>query len=308
MQWSGLKSRLQELHDPLYSERKLSVFMLRDDLLHPEISGNKWRKLKYHLLGASKDKYTTLVSMGGPQSNHISALAVAGKKFGFKTMGLIRGYEVYRNYPTLKSAAQQGMHISFLNRTEYQQIENHYLDALEKEIGLFYFIPTGGAGIRGIQGCIEIAADIHPQSTHLALACGTGSTLTGILLGASNTVKVIGFPVMKNGGFIHQEIDQALALFTRNFQSLPSYHLELDFHFGGFGKLSTALVDFINAFYARHHIALDGVYTGKMMYGLNQQIQAGYFPPGSVITAIHTGGVQGNNGLIDRYDIQLPVN
>ena len=305
MQWPDKKSELQEIKNLLFDEKKVRVFMLRDDLLHPGISGNKWRKLKYNVLDAWAKEETTLVTVGGSHSNHIAAVAAAGKEFGFKTVGLIRGYEAYRNNPTLKQAACLGMDVRFFDKSEYGQIETVYLPQLRNEIGAFYFVPIGGGNHLGTKGSIEICEDIHPESTHVTVACGTGSTLAGVALGGSSSVRVIGFPVMKNGDFITDEVVQ----FATEFGGVKELNIELHLNcdFGGFGKMTPELIAFINDFYTQQKIPLDGVYNGKMMFGLFDKIRNNDFKPGSVITAIHTGGVQGNKGLMDKYKTILPL-
>lgn len=303
MQWPVKKSEIQEISDSLFMEKEVRVFMLRDDLLHPGISGNKWRKLKHNVLDASSKNLKTLVTVGGSHSNHIAALAAAGKEFGFKTIGLIRGYEAYRNNPTLKQAAVLGMEIRFFDKSDYAKIERNYLPQLKNEIGNFYFVPMGGGNELGTQGSMEINDDISEDSTHITIPCGTGSTLAGISLGVNPSQTVIGFPVMKNGSFIQDEVRS----FQRSFNSEEKpFELITDYHFGGFGKMTPELISFIQDFYTKHEIALDGIYTGKMMFGLHDLIRKDYFPSGSQITAVHTGGVQGNLGLMEKYSVRLP--
>lgn len=305
MNWPDKKSEYQEIKEALFIERGVRVFMLRDDLLHPGISGNKWRKLKYNVLEAKAENHTTIVTVGGAHSNHIVALAAAGKEFDFKTIGLIRGYEAYRNNATLLQASELGMDIRFFDKSEYAQLEVQYLPQLENEIGAFYFVPMGGGNPLGTQGSMEIIADIPKETSHISVACGTGSTLAGISLAARNKYTVIGFPVMKNGEFIHDEVRRFQSFFK---EDTYTFKLMTEYHFGGFGKMSPELISFINGFYQKHQIPLDGIYTGKMMFGIYELIQKGHFPSGSVITAIHTGGVQGNAGLMQRYSASLPLN
>jgi len=302
--WPDKKSEFQEIKESLLEDKELRVFMLRDDLLHPGISGNKWRKLKYNVLDAKSKNLDTLVTVGGSHSNHIAAVAAAGKEFGFKTCGLIRGYEAYRNNPTLTQSAKLGMDIRFLDKSEFAQVEQKHLPLLKDEIGNFYFVPMGGGNELGTKGSMEIINDIPSGTTHVTIACGTGSTLAGISLAALEGQNVIGFPVMKNGAFIRDEV----YTFQKNLTTLKKkFDLMNEYHFGGFGKMKPELISFMQDFYLHHQIALDGIYTGKMMYGLFELIKNDYFQKGSVITAIHTGGVQGNFGLMERYSTTLPT-
>ncbi|MGB0806550.1 MAG: 1-aminocyclopropane-1-carboxylate deaminase/D-cysteine desulfhydrase [Salibacteraceae bacterium] len=304
MNWPDKKAEIQEIQEPLFIEKGVRVFMQRDDLLHPGISGNKWRKLKFNVLDAASKKLNTLVTVGGSHSNHIAAVAAAGKEFGFKTVGLIRGYEGYRNNPTLKQAAEMGMDIRFLDKAQYNELHDVHLPKLEKEIGSYYFVPMGGGNELGTQGSMEIVNDTPHNTTHIAVACGTGSTLAGIHLAAQQNQNCIGFPVMKNGDFIRDEVIE----FQKNFSKpVSKLNLVTDYHFGGFGKMKPELLDFINLFYKKHQIPLDGIYTGKMMFGLFELIDKNHFPTGSILTAIHTGGVQGNLGLMERYSVSLPL-
>ncbi len=304
MIWPYKKAKVQELHESLFEEKGVRVFMLRDDLLHPGISGNKWRKLKFNVLDVAAKKLDTLVTVGGSHSNHIAAVAASGKEFGFKTIGLIRGYEAYRNNPTLKQAAELGMEVRFLDKAQYEELDGVHLPNLKQEVGEFYFVPMGGGNELGTKGSMEIVNDIPQNTSHIAVACGTGSTLAGIHLAACQEQTCLGFPVMKNGGFIRDEVNE----FQKNFPN-PVAKLELvtDYHFGGFGKMKPELITFINEFYQKHQIPLDGIYTGKMMFGLYELIEKNHFPTGSIITAIHTGGVQGNKGLMERYFVSLPL-
>ncbi len=305
MIWPTKTSNYQELHEPLFNEKNVKVFMLRDDLLHPGISGNKWRKLKFNLLEIAQKGVQTIVTVGGSHSNHIAAVAEAGKVFGFNTIGLIRGYEAYRNNPTLSQASASGMDIRFLDKTEFAHMNANYLVELKEEIGSFEFIPMGGGNQNGMRGCAEINQDIPSHTTHIATACGTGSTLAGIVVGSKSSQQVIGFPAMKNGDFIQDDAIEMVNEYSK--ESKNNFEIITDYHFGGFAKMKPELVEFINAFFSNHGIALDGIYNGKMMFGIYDLIRKNHFPKGSIIATIHTGGVQGNKGLNAKYKIYLPV-
>lgn len=304
MIWPKKKSKIQKLEDALFDHKKVEVFMLRDDLLHPGISGNKWRKLKYNLLNLSKEGLNRVVTVGGPYSNHIAAMAEAGKVFGFETIGLIRGYESYRSNPTLSRAEDLGMEIRFLSKKNYDKIGDDFLNRLRAEIGAFGFVPMGGGNQLGMKGCMEIVQEITETTTHITVGCGTGSTMAGIVSGTKENQMVIGFPAMKGGDFMQRDIENYLA---KSGMDKSNFEMNTRFHFGGFAKVNMELADFIKEFHLKQGFILDGIYTGKMMFGLYKMISQDYFPKGSVITAIHTGGVQGNIGLNERYGYNIPT-
>jgi 1-aminocyclopropane-1-carboxylate deaminase/D-cysteine desulfhydrase-like pyridoxal-dependent ACC family enzyme len=304
MIWPNKKSQVQKLEDPLFLSKKVEIYILRDDLLHPGISGNKWRKLKYNLLDLDQQNIRTVVTVGGPYSNHIAAVAEAGHLFGFRTIGLIRGYESYRENVTLKRAAHLGMDIRFFDKSTYEKIQVEYLDQLEEEIGLFGFLPLGGGNAFGMQGCKEINFEIPERTTDILVPCGTGSTMAGIISGTKAKQRVIGFPAMKNGAFMKDEVTDYL---EKAGSKNTNFAINTDYHFGGFAKMKVDLALFLKEFNKNQGFSLDGVYNGKMMFGLYEMLRQDYFPVGSVITAVHTGGVQGNLGLNERYGFNLPL-
>ncbi len=311
MHWPEHTSAVQELIDPLFTEKKVRVSVLREDLVHPEISGNKWRKLKYNILLA-KQKKLSILSFGGPFSNHLAALAAAGKAFGVHTIGLVRGEEADLNNPTLKKAHENGMQIVPISRNEYNnKTEQNYLDELKLCFTPFHLVPEGGSNFEGINGCTEILKNIQTDFDTVALACGTGSTLAGLVLSLKAHQKAIGFPAIKGGEYLKDEIQKHLSWYLMSSQTADEYQndysLQCNYHFGGFGKMNDDLHQFILQFQQKHAIALDGLYTGKMFFGLYDMIQNNAFSGGTRILAIHTGGLQGNAGLNARYGYQLPV-
>lgn len=311
MHWPEITSPIQELNDPLFTQKKVHVFVLREDLVHPEISGNKWRKLKYNILLA-KQKKLSILSFGGPFSNHLAALAAAGKTFGVHTIGLVRGEEADLNNPTLKKAQENGMQLVPISRNEYNnKTEQNYLDELKLCFTPFHLVPEGGANFEGISGCTEILKNIPTDFQLITLPCGTGSTLAGIVLSLKAHQKAIGFPALKGGEYLKDEVQKHLSWYLMSEQTANEYQndytLACDYHFGGFGKMNDELYQFILHFYTQHAIALDGLYTGKMFYGLYDMIRKNAFSGGTRILAIHTGGLQGNAGLNARYGYELPV-
>ncbi len=282
----------QPIHLPLLDERKVSLFIKREDLIHPLISGNKYRKLKYNLIKAREDGFDTLLTFGGAYSNHISATAYAGKVHGFKTIGIIRGEELEEKWslnPTLKLAKAHGMQFKFVSRDVYRDKDNiHFHRELENEFGPHYLLPEGGTNVCAIKGCEEILTPNDKDFDVLCCSVGTGGTLAGISNAALPHQQVLGFPALK-GDFLQEDI--------RKFARKENWVLQKEYHFGGYAKVSGALVDFVNDFYKQTQILLDPIYTGKMIFGLLDMIQKKSFEPKTRILAVHTGGLQGIEGM-----------
>jgi len=290
----------QVVRHPLLEKKKIRLEIKRDDLLHPHISGNKYRKLFYNLIEARKKGFTRLLTFGGAYSNHIAATAAAGKEGGFETIGIIRGdelgkhlAEVLQNNPTLAFAASQGMKFHFIDRKTYrEQKENpEFLRALEQMFGPFYMIPQGGTNELGVQGAAEILSPADKIFDYITTAVGTGGTMAGLIRASSPQQTVLGFPALKEN-FLHRDI----AAYTTK----TNWQLVRDYHLGGFAKINADLIRFINDFYRQTGIPLDPVYTGKMMFGLMDMIEKDRFAPGTSILAIHTGGLQGTDGMNRR--------
>lgn len=280
----------QSINIPLPGNIKLTV--KREDLLHPHISGNKFRKLKYNILEAKKEGKSALLTFGGAFSNHIAATAAAGKKYGFSTIGIIRGEELVNKIgdnPTLTFARDCGMMFKFVTREAYRlKSDSHFVKALQAEFNDFYLVPEGGTNPLAVKGCEEILSDGDKEFTHIACAVGTGGTIAGLANAAMPHQKVIGFPALKGEGLLDD---------IRKFA--PNGNLELinDYHFGGYGKVSEDLIVFINDFFEKTGIPLDPVYTGKLFFGVIDLIGKGYFPENSNVLLVHTGGLQGIAGM-----------
>jgi 1-aminocyclopropane-1-carboxylate deaminase len=270
----------------------ISLVIKRDDLIHPFVSGNKFRKLKYNLLQAKAENQSTLLTFGGAYSNHIAAVAYAGKENGFQTIGIIRGDELadkIESNPTLNFAQKCGMQFEFVSRETYRlKTEAHFLEQLQQKYGAFYLIPEGGTNAFAIQGCEEILTPEDASFDYVACAIGTGGTISGLINSVLPHQKVLGFPALK-GEFLQDEI--------RKFVRHENWELITDYHFGGYGKVSPDLIDWINGFYAQTQIPLDPVYTGKMVFGILDLIAKNYFPENTNILLIHTGGLQGIHGM-----------
>ena len=292
-----LPSPLEQLNDPLLEEKELKVYIKRDDLLHPLISGNKWRKLKYNLQAAKEQNHQTILTFGGAFSNHIYSLAAAGKEFGFKTIGIIRGEPNYASNPTLNFAQSCGMQLHFVSREMYRLKEDtSFIDKLKKQFGNFYLLPEGGTNQLGAKGCEEIVREIDIAYDFLCTAVGTGGTISGLINEVKGKKKILGFPALKESIYLKDEIS------TLTSASYTQWEFITDFHFGGYAKLSAELVHFIDSFQQQHQIQLEPIYTGKLLFGVYQLIKNNYFPKGSTIIALHTGGLQGLNGLRKKMD------
>ncbi|WP_370480013.1 1-aminocyclopropane-1-carboxylate deaminase/D-cysteine desulfhydrase [Tamlana flava] len=270
----------------------VELFIKREDQIHPFVSGNKYRKLKYNLQEAEKEGFKTLLTFGGAFSNHIAAVASAGKELGFNTIGIIRGDELedkINENSTLQFAHQNSMRFKFVSRDVYRnKTSKDFLSGLKEEFGNFYLIPEGGTNALAIKGCEEILTLEDKQFDYVCCAVGTGGTISGIINCSKPSQQVLGFPALK-GDFLRQDISK--------FVTKSSWKLITDYHFGGYAKTNEDLVSFINQFKADYKVSLDPIYTGKMLFGIFDMVKQGYFPKGSKILAIHTGGLQGIEGM-----------
>ncbi|MDD2758878.1 MAG: pyridoxal-phosphate dependent enzyme [Methylomonas sp.] len=285
-------SPLQRLQDEVFSNHGVECWIKRDDLLHPVISGNKWRKLKAILDEALRIGTDTVVSMGGAHSNHLHALAYAGKCLGLKTMAYVRGERPGTLNPTLRDLLAWDMELRFVSRSVYRELRNYKAhDSLPDLRAGQYWLPEGGATELALKGVAEIVREIDIDYDVLAVACGTGTTLAGLIAVLPAKTYALGFAALKGGGFLNDDVERLL-------MGLPverrEWQILLDYHFGGFGKTPPALLDFIRQFQSRHAVALEPIYTGKMFYGLYDLVQKGHFRAGQRIVALHTGGLQGN--------------
>ena len=272
--------------------KSVELYIKREDKIHPFISGNKYRKLKYNLLEAQKKGFKTLLTFGGAFSNHIAAVASVGKLFGFKTIGIIRGEELENKISensTLNFAKQNGMQFQFVSRALYRnKTSESFLYDLKETFGHFYIIPEGGTNKLAVKGCEEILTQEDKTFDYICCAVGTGGTISGIINCSKPSQQVLGFPALK-GDFLKEDISK--------FATQTNWKLMTDYHFGGYAKINNELVTFINRFKANNQVSLDPVYTGKMLFGIMDLINNNYFPKGSKILAIHTGGLQGIEGM-----------
>ena len=277
----------------------ITLEIKREDLLHPFVSGNKFRKLKYNVLQAKAENQSVLLTFGGAFSNHIAAVAYAGKEQGFETIGVIRGDELrdkISENPTLSFAQECGMRFEFVTREAYRhKTETAFIEQLQVKFGSFYLVPEGGTNDLAVKGCEEILTEFDAHFDFVCSAVGTGGTISGLINSALPHQKVLGFPALK-GDFLQNEIHK----FVNN----KNWELITDYHFGGYGKVTTEFIEWMNWFYAQTGIPVDPIYTGKMVFGVMDLIQRNYFPPKSKILMIHTGGLQGIAGMNAKLEKQ----
>jgi 1-aminocyclopropane-1-carboxylate deaminase len=286
--FNEINSVNQKLELECLDKFKVEIWIKREDLLHPYISGNKFRKLKYNILENLNSQ--GWVTFGGAYSNHILAVAYAGFLFQKPTIGIIRGEELqhaWQQNPTLIKAAKFGMQFRFISRELYQNKEA--IPAFFPELQEHHWIPEGGTNALAIKGCEEILSNNDSEFHKIACAVGTGGTIAGIINSAKNYQKIIGFPALK-GAFLAEDIRKFVT-------SENSWNLVNDYHFGGYGKVTSDLIQWLNEFYEQTKIPLDPLYTGKMMYGILDLVRQNYFEKGTKILVIHTGGLQGIEGM-----------
>ncbi|MCF7568884.1 pyridoxal-phosphate dependent enzyme [Sabulilitoribacter arenilitoris] len=276
----------------LPKNKGVELHVKREDKIHSFVSGNKYRKLKYNLIEAQNKGFKTLLTFGGAYSNHIAAVASAGEMLGFKTIGVIRGEELeskVSDNATLSFAKQSGMRFKFVSREDFKnKISKTFISNLKEEFGAFYLIPEGGTNALAIKGCEEILSGLDKEFDYICTSVGTGGTISGLINCSKPSQQVLGFPALK-GDFLQQDISK--------FVTKTNWKLITDYHFGGYAKINKALISFINDFKTDYQIPLDPIYTGKMMFGIFDLIEKGFFLRGSKILAIHTGGLQGISGM-----------
>ncbi|WP_411687740.1 1-aminocyclopropane-1-carboxylate deaminase/D-cysteine desulfhydrase [Acinetobacter indicus] len=268
-----------------YRHQRISIKRL--DLIHPQISGNKFFKLKYNLLAARQQGFEKVLTFGGAYSNHIAATAFAAHKFGFQSLGMIRGEELAQRpfNPTLATAQQFGMQLEFISRNAYRQKDQpNFLQRLQQQYPDFYLIPEGGTNALAVQGCREILTAEDAQFDLICCAVGTGGTFAGLIEASQQHQQLLGFSALK-GDFLTHEVAQLTT--KRNWRILDNYCC------GGYAKTTPELIQFIQTFEQRYNIPLEQVYTGKMLRGIFDLIDQDKIGPDQKILLIHTGGLQG---------------
>lgn len=307
-----------KLSDPLFTEHGVELFVYQLYHTHPTISGNKWFKLKYNLQEAKRLGVNTILTFGGAYSNHIHATAAACKEFGLKSISIIRGERSGTLNSTLTFAESCGMQLHFIDRETYKSKNTEaFVEKLRQQFGKFYLIPEGGSNLLGVKGCTEIMEagswrlEVGKEDfDFVCCACGTGATLAGITLSLKSNQKALGFSVLKGGEFLHKEVGKFMMEYNQINTPLPTlklrqtnpltkgdYNINIDYHFGGYAKVTPQLIEFAKKFEKQHKIPLDYIYTAKMFFGLYDLIHKKDFKKGSKIIALHTGGLQGNKGF-----------
>lgn len=299
-----IPSPLVEIFPPLFEEKGIRFFVKRDDLVHPDISGNKWRKLKFNLSKAKEMGCKKLLTFGGAFSNHLAAVAAAGSVFNFKTIGIVRGERVEPLNPTLSFCEENGMELFFVSRKDYREkaheelAESHGID-----LGGIYLIPEGGSNKLALPGVAEMVDEIKSQlgetPEYICSACGTGATMAGIISGQKEKGKTIGVSVLK-GDFMEKEVRQFLNL--ADLGEVPNFELLNNYHHGGYAKFTPELIQFMNQFKSDFNIPLDPIYTGKLTFALFDLMERNYFQKGESVVMVHTGGLQGIVGFNKRYN------
>jgi len=276
------------LDSPLLREKGIALWVKEDYLTHPYISGNKWRKLKYNLAEAKRQKAKTLLTFGGAYSNHIYAVAAAGKAFGFETIGIIRGEEHLPLNHTLSFARMCAMDIHYLDRSSYRKKDDEdYLSSLYERFGDIYIVPEGGTNSFALQGCQEMVEEIALDFDYLCMPCGTAGTLAGAIIGLKQGQQALGFSALKGKDFLEMEVEKLIG------NNYDNWSIHWGYHFGGYAKTKKELLDFMDAFETDFSICLEPIYTAKMFFGIFDLIEKDYFKKGTSIVAVHTGGLQG---------------
>ncbi|WP_091507820.1 1-aminocyclopropane-1-carboxylate deaminase/D-cysteine desulfhydrase [Flexibacter flexilis] len=299
-----LPSPLVRLEDEYTSAAGVALYLKREDLIHQQISGNKYRKLFYNLHQARAEGKQTLLTFGGAYSNHIYATAAAGYLHGFQTIGVIRGEATEPLNETLAFAQAAGMRLHYASREAYRhKTEAEFIEKLRHEFGDFYLVPEGGSNAFAVRGCEQIISELEQEFDYVACACGTGGTLAGLVVGLlqqNKKANVLGVPVLKGADFLYQDIAKLLADYQQVYNidyNLPQaaaarFELFLDYHFGGYAKRNQDLDKFIVWFQAKHDVPIEFVYTGKILFGIYDLIKKEYIRKGQKVVIIHTGGLR----------------
>lgn len=289
--------KVDHLESQLLDQLEIKLSVIRLDLIHPIISGNKLFKLFYFLQDAKKNPQKQIITFGGAYSNHLVATAYAGKQAGLKTIGIVRGEKPAQLSHSLQNCLEYGMQLKFISRQEYDQKETAaFQQTLLTEFGDTIIIPEGGYNAIGAKGAALISNYIDDNTTHICCALGTATTVAGLVSAAKKDQQVIAVPVLKGLNDIHERISFLLGddPYKSSLQIMDNYH------FGGYAKYSPELIAFMNDLYKQYQLPTDFVYTAKLFFAIFDAINKNKFPKGSKIICLHTGGLQGN--------LSLPVN
>lgn len=283
------------------SNKSVDIYLQREDLIHPFVNGNKYYKLKYNLEKAKEKNFDTLLTFGGAYSNHIYAVSAAAKLFGFKSIGIIRGEKYDPLNPTLQFAVNNGMQLHYLDRRTYRKRSDpEFRKEIAQHFGDVYIIPEGGTNELALKGAAEILDNIKSDYDYLCASVGSGGTLAGLIAGLNGKKNVIGFSALKGGEYLTETINELFS--NSSIRKFDNWEILSDYHFGGFAKINRELIEFMDWFKSENNILLEPLYTGKMMYAINDLVSKNYFPENSKIVAIHTGGLQGIEGMKPKIE------
>ncbi|WP_421272789.1 1-aminocyclopropane-1-carboxylate deaminase/D-cysteine desulfhydrase [Aeromonas taiwanensis] len=290
-----LPSPLHRIHHPLLTAHGVTLWCKRDDLIHPSLSGNKWRKLKYHLQQARAQGKTHILSFGGAYSNHIHALAAAGCRLGLRTTGIIRGEAASVSNATLSAARGWGMDLVFVDRQSYRRRQDPaWLAQFEDADTLI--VPEGGSSPRALPGVAELVDELPFSPDLWVLPCASGGTLAGLIAGKRERERILAIAVIKGGTQLRDEVCRL----HPGAATTEGWRIALDHHDGGYARFSPALWQWVQAFCAETGLPLEPIYSGKAMWGLFRELEAGRIPRGSEVVFLHTGGLQGLAGLREQ--------
>jgi 1-aminocyclopropane-1-carboxylate deaminase len=286
---------INKLTNKLFDEKQISLSIVRLDKIHPVISGNKLFKLHYFLKEALESDHKTILTFGGAYSNHLVATAYACKIAGLKSIGIVRGENPLQLSYTLQTCSNDGMQLKFISRNEYSQKgSDEFIKKLISEFGECVIVPEGGYHPLGAKGAALIMDILQGRSfTHICSAVGTATTIAGLLLAAEEDQRIVSIPVLKG----MRDIKERILFLTEDKGKLNQLMVLDEYHFGGYAKYTTELIDFMNNIFEQYRIPTDLVYTAKMLFAIFDSIKKDIFPKGSKIACLHTGGLQGNLSL-----------
>lgn len=291
-----IETPLVELEIEELRPKQVRILIKREDLNHPFISGNKWWKLKYNLEEALKQGKKTLLTFGGAYSNHIYATATAAHEVGLKSIGIIRGEETLPLNSTLAFAKSQGMQLHYISREEYRKkTEQEFIQQLHNQFGDFYLIPEGGTNELALKGTQELGEKLlkEIEFDYLCLPVGTGGTMAGIINGFKGKKEILGISSLKNGSFLTEEIKNWIK--NKSSEAYGNWHVFTSYDHGGYAKVTDELVEFIKKINREYCLPLDQVYTGKLVWGVIEEVKKETFRKGSIVLVLHTGGLQGSH-------------
>jgi len=293
-------SSLQNLNHPLFTKHKVRVMIKRDDLLHPVISGNKWRKLKYNIEKVKENSYQGIISFGGSYSNHIHALAYACHLQQIRSLAIIRGEPEYADNFTLSQARAWGMELKFVDRKTYRlRHDKEFLNRVQAKYPKYFIVPEGGSNALALPGVGEIVSELDQQCQFdtLMTPVGSGGTLAGLVVADKNRHQLLGVAALKQSDYLQTEVNRLL---PSGHQYYNKWKILSDYHCGGYGRFNRQHSEQILSFIKETDVPFEPVYSGKMILALMDLVEKNYFPPGHKIVLLHTGGLQGLGGLAQR--------